>query len=108
GSAWRKPSRFVAFTRSTAARRPMHTAPELLYLLHGDPAELAETLTGMRAADIAESLHGLPTAAAAKVMAVLPFDLAVQVFDQPELERRYELIATMQRSEAAALIEAMS
>jgi magnesium transporter len=86
----------------------MHTAPELLYLLHGDPAELAETLSGMRAADIAESLHGLPPAAAAKVLAVLPFDVAVQVFDQPELEKRFELITRMESVEAAALIEAMS
>ena len=86
----------------------MHTAPELLYLLHGDPAELAETLAGMRAADIAESLHGLPVPAAAKVVAVLPFDVAVQVFDQPELERRYELISQIEPTAAAALLEAMS
>ena len=33
---------------------------ELLYLLHGDPAELAEALAGMRAADIAEALRELP------------------------------------------------
>jgi magnesium transporter len=81
---------------------------ELLYLLHGDPAELAETLAGMRSADIAESLHDLPPAGAAKVMAVLPFDLAVQVFDEPELERRYEIIRAMEPGAAAALIEAMS
>jgi magnesium transporter len=81
---------------------------ELLYLLHGDPAELAETLAGMRPADIAESLHDLPPAGAAKVMAVLPFDLAVQVFDDPELERRYEIVQAMDPGAAAALIEAMS
>jgi magnesium transporter len=86
----------------------MHTAPELLYLVHGDPAELAETLATMRAADIAESLHELPSSAAAKVMAVLPFDVAVQVFDQPELEGRYEIISRMDPVEAAALIEGMS
>jgi magnesium transporter len=85
-----------------------HTAPELLYLLHGDPAELAETLAGMRAADIAESLRDLPPTGAAKVMAALPFDLAVQVFDEPELDHRYEIVQRMDTSAALALIDAMS
>ena len=85
-----------------------NTAPELLYLLHGDPAELAETLAGMRAADIAESLRDLPSAGAAKVMAALPFDLAVQVFDEPELEHRYEIVQLMETDAATALVEAMS
>jgi magnesium transporter len=84
------------------------TAPELLYLLHGDPAELAETLAGMRAADIAEALHDLPATGAAKVMAALPFDLAVQVFDEPELDRRYEIVERMEPNAAVALVEAMS
>ncbi|MFI5228205.1 MAG: magnesium transporter [Gemmatimonadales bacterium] len=84
------------------------TAPELLYLLHGDPAELAETLAGMRAADIAEALHDLPPTGAAKVMAALPFDLAVQVFDEPELDRRYEIVERMEPNAAVALVEAMS
>jgi magnesium transporter len=83
-------------------------APELLYLLHGDPAELAETLAGMRAADVAEALHELPPSGAAKVLAALPFDLAVQVFDEPEFEHRYELVPRMDAGAAAALIEAMS
>ncbi|HEX4684078.1 MAG TPA: magnesium transporter, partial [Gemmatimonadaceae bacterium] len=82
--------------------------PELLYLLHGDPAELAESLTGMRAADIAEALNELPAAAAAKVMAVLPFDLAVQAFDEPELDHRYEIVASMEQDAAVELVEAMS
>ena len=84
------------------------TAPELLYLLQGDPAELAEMLAGMRAADVAEALRELPSTAAAKVMASLPFDLAVQVFDEPELERRYEIVQAMDASSAAAFVEAMS
>jgi magnesium transporter len=81
---------------------------ELLYLLQGDPAELAETLAGMRPADIAEALRDLPPAAAAKVVAVMPFDLAVQVFDEPELEVRYGIIQSMEPGPAAALIAAMS
>lgn len=81
---------------------------ELLYLLQGDPAELAETLAGMRPADIAEALHELPPAGAAKVVAVMPFDLAVQVLDEPELEHRYDIIQSMDAAIAAALVEAMS
>jgi magnesium transporter len=81
---------------------------ELLYLLQGDPAELAETLAGMRPADIADALHDLVPAAAAKVVAVMPFDLAVQVFDEPELDGRYAIIQSMEPGAAAALIEAMS
>src|SRR6185503_12988318 len=82
--------------------------PELLYLVHGDPADLAESLAGMRAADVAEALNELPPPAAAKVMAVLPFDLAAQAFDEPELDRRYEIVAAMNEDAALELIEAMS
>ena len=83
--------------------------PELLYLLHSDPAELAEALAGMRAADVAEALRSLNPAAAAKVMAALPFELAVQVFDEPELtHHRCEIVVQMEDASAVALIEAMS
>ncbi len=86
-----------------------HPSPELLYLLHGDPAELQEALQGLRAADIAEALRGLQPDAASKLMAALPFDLAVQVFDEPELEgHRCSVIQHMDEEPAAALIEAMS
>src|SRR5258705_11633201 len=83
--------------------------PELLYLLHHDPSDLAEALAGMRAADVAEALRDLPPEAAAKVMAALPFDLAVQVFDEPELEyQRAEIVRHMDEQQAVPLIEAMS
>ena len=81
---------------------------DLLYLLHGDPTELAEALKGMRPADIADALGQLPPAGAAKVLAVLPFDLAVRVFDEPELDRRYQIMQTMESGAAAALVEGMS
>lgn len=85
------------------------TSPELLYLLHGDPADLQEALLGLRAADIAEALRGLRPDAAAKVMAALPFDLAVQVFDEPDLEHhRFDIVQQMEEPAVAALIEAMS
>ncbi len=83
--------------------------PELLYLLHGDPTDLAEALAGMRAADVADALRELRPEAASKVMAALPFDLAVQVFDEPELEgHRCEIIQQMGEKVAAPLIDAMS
>ncbi|HKN65314.1 MAG TPA: CBS domain-containing protein, partial [Gemmatimonadaceae bacterium] len=84
-------------------------SPELLYLLHGDPSELAEALAGMRAADVADALRDLGPEPGAKVMAALPFDLAVQVFDEPELDRhRAGIIQRMPPESAAALAEAMS
>ena len=83
--------------------------PELLYLLHGDPSELAEALVGMRPADIAEALRELQPDAAAKVMAALPFDLAVQVFDEPELERyRCDIVLRIDPASVGPLIDAMS
>jgi magnesium transporter len=90
-------------------RLEQQPTPELLYLLHGDPADLSEALQGLRAADIAEALHDLSPDAAAKVMAALPFDLAVQVFDEPELTYdRFEIIEHMDEPAVAPLIEAMS
>jgi magnesium transporter len=86
-----------------------NTTPELLYLLHGDPSELAEALTGMRAADIADALRELQPDAAAKVMAALPFDLAVQVFDEPELEHyRCDIVMRIEERAIGPLIDAMS
>ena len=88
---------------------PGSTAPELLYLLHGDPGELAAALAGMRAADVAEALRDLPPDASAKVLAALPFDLAVQVFDEPELTyHRVEIVRRMGDASATTLIDAMS
>jgi magnesium transporter len=88
---------------------PTLRTPELLYLLHGDPHELALALEDARAADVAEALRHLPPDAGAKVLAALPFDLAVQVLDEPEITyERVEIVRRMGEGEAAALIEAMS
>src|SRR5918912_2693216 len=83
--------------------------PELLYLLHGDPADLAEQLSGLRPADIAEALRDLRPEAAAKVMAALPFDIAVQVFDEPELvNHRCAIVQRMDERSVGPLIDSMS
>lgn len=86
----------------------MTAPPELLYLLAGDPAELAETLSSMHGADVAEALNALRPEAAARVLAALPFDLAVRVFDEPELVDRSEIFERMDPRTAGPIIEAMS
>ena len=83
-------------------------SPELLYLLSGDPAELAEMLSSMRPADVAEALSRLQPDAAAQLIKALPFDLVVQVFDEPELEGRAEIFQKIDAAFAAPLLEAMS
>ena len=87
------------------------STPELLYLVHGDPGDLAAALAGMRAADVAEALnvlHDRAPDAAGKVLAALPFELAVQVLDEPELEGRDALFPQLDARIGAQLIEAMS
>src|SRR5690606_34498959 len=87
---------------------PDTNLPELLYLLVGDPAELATTAAGLRTADIAEALNELSPAAAARVLSTLPFDVAVQVLDEPELAARPEIFHALPDGPASALIEAMA
>ncbi|MEP6491115.1 MAG: magnesium transporter [bacterium] len=90
----------------TNTERP---SAELLYLLHGDPAELEAAIAGMRPVDLADALRDLSADAGAKVIAVLPFDLAVQILDEPELaHRRCDIIQRMPEDVAGALIDAMS
>lgn len=81
---------------------------ELLYLLAGDPPELAEMLAVLQNADIADLLDELPADAAARVVAAMPFDLAVQLFDEPGLEQRREIFHRLDEKIAAPLLEAMS
>src|SRR5690625_1489949 len=91
----------------TSAREAFPTA-ELLYLLAGDPPELAEMLAVLQNADIADLLDELPPDAAARVIASMPFDLAVQLFDEPILERRREIFHRLDERIAAPLLEGMS
>jgi magnesium transporter len=82
--------------------------PELLYLLAGDPAELTEVLSGMRAADIADAMNELPPEGAARVLTVIPYEMAVQVLDAPELDQEAEIFRLLEDRAAATLVEAMS
>jgi magnesium transporter len=86
----------------------MTAPPELLYLLAGDSAELAQHLSTMRSADVADALNQLEPPAAAAVLCALPFDLIVRVFDEPELESRAELFKRLEAPRAAPVIEAMA
>jgi magnesium transporter len=74
-------------------------SPELLYLL---------SCQDLRPADAAEALNHLPLAAAARVVAALPFQLGVQLLDEPELERRADIFELLDEKTAVALIEAIS
>jgi magnesium transporter len=86
----------------------MTVAPELLYLLTGDPAEFAEVVSTMQSADVAEALRALAPEAAARVIAALPFDLAVLVLDEPELENRLDIVRAMDVKTFGPLVGAMS
>ncbi len=82
--------------------------PTLRDLADGDPQELARTVAVMRAADLAEELDRLPPESAARVLAALPFDLAVQLFDEPEFTHRRRAFECLPVDEAVPLLEAMS
>ena len=77
--------------------QPTAPSPELLYLLSADEEDFQAACADLLPADIAEALNALPVEAAARVVAALPFDLAVQLLDEPELERRGDIFELLQR-----------
>jgi magnesium transporter len=87
---------------------PAPPSPELLYLLAGDAEDLLAACENLRPADVAEALNQLPVEAAARVVAALPFNLAVQLLDEPELDRRGEIFEQLDEQTAVPLIEAIS
>ena len=72
------------------------------------PDELARLVEPLRAADIASLLNELQPAEAARVMTALPFRVAVDVMDEPELDRRNAIVERMDRTAAGSLIAAMA
>ena len=88
--------------------RPEAPLAEYLYLLAGDPEDFVAACADLLAPDIVEALNELPADAAAKVVGALPFHTAVEVFDQPELERRDEIVERLMDDTAAPLVQAMS
>jgi len=87
---------------------PPPPSPELLYLLSGDQEDLLAAIENLRPADVAEALNQLPVQAAARVVAALPFNLAVKLLDEPELDRRGEIFEQLDEQVAIPLIEAIS
>src|SRR5579885_895271 len=74
----------------------------------GDPQALAQAVAQMRSPDLAEALEQLPPEPAARVLAALPFELVVQLFDEPELTRRRQAFERLPAGQAVRVVEAMS
>jgi len=73
-----------------------------------NPAFLAASMIEERAADIVEALNDMPPELAVAVLLHLPPDRAIEVLDQPGLEREPELITVMPRTVAAKLLAGVS
>jgi len=73
-----------------------------------NPAFLAASMIEERAPDIVEALNDMPPELAVAVLLHLPPDRAVEVLDQPGLEREPELVTLMPREAAAKLLAGMS
>src|SRR6202163_403540 len=73
-----------------------------------DPAFLAASMIEERAPDIVEALNDMSLELAVAVLLHLPPDRAVEVLDQPGLEREPELVTLMPRETAAKLLAGMS
>jgi magnesium transporter len=72
------------------------------------PGFLAASMLEERAADIVEAINDLPSDLAAAVLLHLPPDRAIEVLDQPGLEREPELVSLMPRAAAAKLLAGVS
>jgi len=73
-----------------------------------NPASLAASMIDERAPDIVEALNDTPPELAVAVLLHLPPDRAIEVLDQPGLEREPELVTLMPREAAARLLAGVS
>src|ERR1700724_4915551 len=73
-----------------------------------DPALLATSMIEERAPDIVEALNDMLSELAVAVLLHLPPDRAIEVLDQPGLEREPQLITLMPRTVAAKLLAGVS
>ena len=80
-----------------------------LPVIAGD-AELAiaEDLVKQHVADLVDALNEGAREKAARIIASLPFERAVEVFDQPGLDGPGELISSLPNTQAASILSAMS
>jgi magnesium transporter len=73
-----------------------------------NPAFLAAGMIDERSPDIVEALNDMPLKLAVAVLLHLPLDRAIEVLDQPGLEREPELVTVMPREAAAKLLAGVS
>jgi magnesium transporter len=73
-----------------------------------NPAFLAASMIEERAPDIVEAFNDMPSELAVAVLLHLPPDRAIEVLDQPGLEREPGLVALMPREAAAKLLAGVS
>src|SRR6202171_2219285 len=73
-----------------------------------DPAFLAASMIDERAPDVVEALNDMPSELAVAVLLHLPPDRAIEVLDQPGLEREPELVTLMPQEAAAKLLAGVS
>src|ERR1700720_3193279 len=73
-----------------------------------NPAFLAARMTQERAPDIVEAVNDMAPDLAVAVLLQLPPDRAIEVLDQPGLEREPELVTLMPREAAAKLLAGVS
>ena len=70
------------------------------------PASLAASMIDERAPDIVEALNDRPPELAVAVLLHLPPDRAIEVLDQPGLEREPELVTLMPRKQPQSCLPA--
>src|ERR1700737_873338 len=85
------------------AQEPVAKADDM-----ANPAFLAASMIEERAPDIVEALNDMPPELAVAVLLHLPPDRAIEVLDQPGLEREPQLITLMPRTVAAKLLAGAS
>src|ERR1700680_4113928 len=73
-----------------------------------NPEFLAASMIEERAPDIVEAVNDMPPELAVAVLLHLPPDRAIEVLDQPGLEREPELVTLMPREAAATLLAGAS
>jgi magnesium transporter len=73
-----------------------------------NPGFLAASMLEERAPDIVEAINDMPSELAAAVLLRLPAERAIEVLDQPGLEREPELVTLMPRDAAARLLAGVS
>ncbi|WP_062221406.1 magnesium transporter [Aureimonas sp. D3] len=68
----------------------------------------AEEFRGKHVADIVQKLNELSSEAAAFIVARLPIDVAAEVFDHSSLDEPQDILASLDASRAAAILDAMA